>query len=292
MPPTIYRPTGQPTPAVTNRAPTATAIKRLGGIAIASALRRKPLKFYKGRSSFFTFKGQLRSMAVGLACGAAVLLSFMFVLFNELVVVPFIHPADNNVQAPVVDDSDVPVDPAPKITIPKINARIPVIYDVASTKEVDVDKALEGGIIHYPTTILPGQKGNTVFFGHSSNNIFNPGRYKFAFVLLHEMTISDKFYLTYNSTLYTYQVIDRKIVKPNDFGVLDPIDGQVATASLITCDPPGTSRNRLVVVGAQISPDPTNNNAPPAGKTNIPLPTDILPGNGPSLWDRMWNALF
>jgi sortase A len=130
---------------------------------------------------------------------------------------------------------------------------------------------------------LPGKNGNTAYFGHSSNNIFNQGKYKFAFVLLHTLVNGDTFYLTNNNKIYVYKVISHTIVKPNDVGVLGPVSGQTATATLITCDPPGTSINRLVVVGQQISPDPTGNTqAEPVSTTTTTLPTQ-LPGNGKTL---------
>jgi LPXTG-site transpeptidase (sortase) family protein len=146
---------------------------------------------------------------------------------------------------------------------------------------------------------MPGQTGNTAFFGHSSNNIFNKGKYKFAFVLLHTLVNGDTFYLTYNSKVYVYKVISHTIVDPSDVGVLGPVSGQTATATLITCDPPGTSLHRLIVVGQQISPDPSGNTAAPApasgasGTSGSPGATTAsatapttLPGNGPTLWTR------
>jgi hypothetical protein len=73
--------------------------------------------------------------------------------------------------------------------------------------------------------------------------------------------------------------------------VLDDIPGKTATASLITCDPPGTTLHRLVVIGEQISPDPSGNSA--GGGASVPTATkDRLPGNGPTLWTRMWRSIF
>jgi hypothetical protein len=59
---------------------------------------------------------------------------------------------------------------------------------------------------------------------------------------------------------------------------------------LITCDPPGTSINRLVVVGEQIDPNPIAN-APSSGKNTLATSSKIVPGNSPSLWSRLMHAL-
>ncbi len=243
---------------------------------------------------FFTVKNQLRSIAVGLVCGGIVVLASTFTLFNEMIIAPFIRPGQP-VQAAAVDvATGVPVDPTPKVRIPKISVDIPVVYGLATTNEKQFELALDEGVVHYPTTVLPGQPGNAAFFGHSSNNIFNPGKYKFAFVLLNELVIGDSFQLTHDGKLYTYQVIDRRIVKPTEVSVLGSVEGQVSTATLITCDPPGTSNNRLVVIGKQVNPNPAGDNMLATPTSELPEPASIqnLPGNGPGLLNRLWRSIF
>jgi len=67
--------------------------------------------------------------------------------------------------------------------------------------------------------------------------------------------------------------------------VLNGVPGKTATAILITCDPPGTSNNRLVVWGEQINPDPNEAPAPQA-QPSAGTPT-ALPSEGPSLLNRL-----
>ncbi len=249
----------------------------------------------KKANSFLTMRGQLRSLTFGLVFGVVVVGGLTFTLFNEIFITSFIRPDQNIGRNPIaVDAAGAPVDPSPKVRIPKINVEIPVVYGLTSTDAKQVELALDEGVVHYPTTVRPGQAGNAAFFGHSSNNIFNPGKYKFAFVLLHEIIPKDMFYLTHDSKLYTYEVISRQVVKPTDVGVLGAVAGQVATATLITCDPPGTSNNRLIVVGKQISPDPSGNGAPVVIEPQVARPAslDSLPGNGPGLLNRIYRALF
>jgi sortase A len=174
----------------------------------------------------------------------------------------------------------------PEIIIPKINVEIPVIYGVNTIDESSVEKALEGGVVHYADTATPGENGNAVIVGHSSNNIFNSGKYKFAFVLLDRLSNGDTFYLQKDGKRYTYQVYKKEIVKPTDVGVLGA-SNKTATATLITCDPPGTSLNRLVVIGQQINPSPTGN-TPQTANNALATKSAIIPSNSPSLWSRMW----
>jgi LPXTG-site transpeptidase (sortase) family protein len=234
-------------------------------------------------------KQNARSMLFGLATASIVLVIFLFSFFNQVIIAPFIQPSRASATPIIVNSESVDASET-KVIIPKINLEIPVVYDLADNSEATIQKGLESGVIHYPTTPRPGEKGNAAYFGHSSNNIFNKGKYKFAFVLLHKLEVGDTYYLTYNNTVYSYKVIDKKIVSPSQTEVLNNVPDQVATSTLITCDPPGTSLNRLVIVGQQISPDPAGNSEATPGNT-APTPVELT-GNGPSLWSRMWDAIF
>ncbi|MCL5112968.1 MAG: class E sortase [Patescibacteria group bacterium] len=237
-----------------------------------------------------TLKHHLESLLFGLGLAFLAIFIFMFGFFNEVLITPFIQPSSNQLAIPIIIGSSNQIASSTnEVIIPKINVQIPVNYSISTTNEGTIENFLEDGVVHYPTTVDPGQFGNAAFFGHSSNNIFNPGKYKFAFVLLHDLVPGDTFYLTYNRTLYVYKVISTKIVSPSDVSVLGPVLGQQATATLITCDPPGTSLNRLVVVGEQISPNISSNTQPSVIQNPI-TQTTHLPGNGPTLWDRFINS--
>lgn len=226
----------------------------------------------------------LHSLLFGLGTGSIVILIFMFSFFNERIIAPFIQPSRNVSNIPIIAGSGS-VGPDPEVIIPKINVEIPVVYDTAATNDTVIQKDLEQGVVHYAGTANPGQDGNLVIVGHSSNNIFNPGKYKFAFVLLHQLQPGDTFYLLKDGKRYTYQVYKRQVVAPNDVSVLGTMD-KPATATLITCDPPGTSNNRLVVTGEQIDPSPDANIAA-TNQAKVTSSATIIPGNSPSLWSRL-----
>jgi sortase A len=226
----------------------------------------------------------LHSLLFGLGTGSAVILIFMFSFFNERIIAPFIQPSRTVSNIPIIAGTGS-VGPDPEVIIPKINVEIPVVYDPAATNDTVIQKDLEQGVVHYAGTASPGQDGNLVIVGHSSNNIFNPGKYKFAFVLLHQLEPGDTFYLLKDGKRYTYQIYKRQVVSPDDVSVLGAMD-KPATATLITCDPPGTSNNRLVVTGEQIDPSPDANLAA-ASQTQVAKSAMIIPGNSPSLWSRL-----
>jgi sortase A len=227
----------------------------------------------------------LHSLLFGLGVGSVVILVFLFSFFNERIIAPFIQPSRNVQNIPIITTGSV--GPNPEVIIPKINVEIPVVYDVNTIDETAVEKGLERGVVHYADTAVPGQNGNVVIVGHSSNNILNPGKYKFAFTLLHDLQTGDTFYLQKGGKRYTYQVYKRTIVKPTDVSVLGLAE-KPASATLITCDPPGTSNNRLVVTGEQISPDP-DSNLTATTQNKLATSSAIVPGNSPSLWSRLVN---
>lgn len=233
-----------------------------------------------------TMKHHLQSLGFGLASGCIVLIVFLFTFFNEYIIAPFIQPSRTVSSTPIIlSGNTAAADTLPSVTVPKINIQIPIDYSLNTYDETVIENSLKSGAIHYPNTVLPGQNGNAAYFGHSSGNIFNNGKYKFAFTLLHDLTTGDLFYINYGGKTYAYRVFAREVVPPTDVGVITDTHGKQATAELITCDPPGISTNRLVVWGEQISPDPSTNTAgTPTVTTGAP--TQIA-DNGPTLWSRL-----
>lgn len=251
----------------------------------ASEIKKDLLNKVQKRSKGVWYQ-RFGSILFGLGVGAIVLVIFLFSFFNERFIAPFITPSQNvSAQSLIIDPSGGEVSQSPLVIIPKINVEIPVIYNVPTTDENNIENLLEDGVVHYPTTAYPGQNGNGAIFGHSSNNILNPGKYKFAFVLLHQLQVGDTFTLDYNGTAYVYQIFKRAIVPPSDVSILNDVPGHTATFTLITCDPPGTSINRLYVVGDQISPSISSNSAGP--DQNSAAKPATLPSNSPSLWSRI-----
>jgi sortase A len=255
------------------------------------ALRQRIRETARGRGALKA-KHHLQSLLFGLGFGGLVVLIILFGFFNEVVIAPFIQPSRKVSATPIIVSGDgVATSDKDEVVIPKINVQIPLDFSATTTDEKEFEAALDKGVSHYPTTALPGQQGNASFFGHSSNNIFNPGKYKFAFVLLNELVPGDTFYLNYKGVSYAYQVYDKKIVEATDVQILNPVPDKSATAMLVTCDPPGTSLRRLAVWGEQISPNPTANTAATPEASAADSNAKDLPGNGPTLWRRLVDTI-
>jgi sortase A len=232
------------------------------------------------------------ALLFGVGMGIFFLFIILFSFFNERFITPFIRPSQN------VSATSIIIDPAkagkvgkePKIVIPKINVEAPVVYDVGSVEEKAIQKGLERGVVHYSITPEPGEKGNSVIVGHSSSNILNSGKYKFAFLLLKSLETGDTFYVQKDGIRYVYKVFNKYVTSPTDISVLNPTD-RPAIMTLITCDPPGLSVNRLIVQAEQIYPDPSANKASSVDIEKQTKPAE-LGGNAPSLWQRLKDWLF
>jgi len=254
--------------------------------AYYTEIQEAPKKHSISGKGILKKRHRLQSLFFGLGFGALIIFIFLFGFFNERFIAPFISPSKNVALAPLILDptGNNNVGPENILIVPKINVVAPVIYDVPSISPNDMLLALNNGVVHYPQSSLPGQNGNVVIVGHSSNNYFNDGKYKFAFVLLDQLDVGDTFMINYNSKQYVYQVYSRKIVDPTDIAVLGTAD-RPSTATLITCNPVGTSLHRLVLLANQISPAPASNSPAPSSPTSSLQPT-IIPGNSESLWQR------
>lgn len=208
-----------------------------------------------------------------------VILVFLFLQYNSVIaakIASFVSPGSSSTQTIIVGTGvNQPVSDSPRIIIPKINVNAPVTYGLTSLDENTVQTALQNGPINYPVagaSALPGQRGNTVILGHSSADVFAPGNYKFIFVQLNRLTAGDLFYLDYGTTRYTYKVTETKIINPTDVGALN-LGTDKPYATLVTCDPPGTIANRLLVIAEQVSPNP--NDATETQSTDNDSPTTI-----------------
>lgn len=227
------------------------------------------------------FKPAIAGLTVGLA--------FLLFSYNQIIVgavKQYVAPG-NVVTTPVIVEPSIDgkVSKEPKIIIPKIGVEAPVVYDEPKVDEASYQKALERGVVRLGNSANPGTNGNVVIGGHSSNNVFNAGGYKYVFVNLKRVNVGDIFYLNYNGQRYTYKVFKKKIITPKDVSALASTGKPIVT--LFTCDPPGTNVNRLIIQGEQIDPTPSS-----ASNTNQPTvvnATNPLPSVAPSIWDRLFN---
>ncbi len=245
--------------------------------------------------------GQLQTSAVKvrksrhfipLTAALCIMLVFLFLQYNRVLfanVEAYISPGNIDPANIIVDPStDIAVNPDPKLIIPKINVDVPVDYSTTPDYNAQM-KAMENGVAWFGipgANSRPGQVGNTVLSGHSSNDIIDSGSYKFIFARLDQLMPGDTVYVNYESKRYTYTVTKKEVVKPTEVSrLVYATDKPVLT--LITCTPLGTSLNRLLVTAEQVSPSPKEASAAPDTSGNA---TADIPGNSPTFVQRLFGG--
>lgn len=149
----------------------------------------------------------------------------------------------------------LPVTYENRIEIPSLSVNAPIVEPTLGLSaiqsqdwealEEQIHSALTEGVVHFPGTAEPGEKGNAFLTGHSSNVFWEQSAYNTVFTLLPKIQIGDQILITYHQTQYTYTVTDKKEVSPKDVSVLRQGEGK--TLTLVTCTPVGTALRRLVV---------------------------------------------
>ena len=163
--------------------------------------------------------------------------------------------AEDSVFGSLLTSTPIKMEPVNRnfsIIIERIGVNAPVVPNVSVTDEDSYKEALQMGVAHaissdYPTTA----PSNVYIFAHASLNFWDLGKYATVFNLLRKLNIKDKVNIFYEGDRYIYEVVNKEVVKGWDTtsitrSVIEPV------LTLQTCDPPGTTINRLVVTAKLI----------------------------------------
>lgn len=121
------------------------------------------------------------------------------------------------------------------IKIPKINVSQFILEGT--------ERQLNYGVGHVVGTADLGAQGNIALTGHNSS----------SFRYLKRLSVDDLIYLETDSDQYTYIVYDSFIVEPDEMWVLDNIEKEKYSLTLITCTSYALETNRLIVRARLVS---------------------------------------
>jgi len=150
----------------------------------------------------------------------------------------------------LLDKKPIALEPKNKdfsIVIPRIGLSVPVVEDVAVENREDYLNALKNGVAHAKGSVYPGESGNSYYFAHSSLDFWELGPYATSFNLLNRLWPGDIIFVYYKNQRYTFKILQTELVKGWDTApyfrdFLRPM------LTLQTCDPPGTTLNRFLVL--------------------------------------------
>jgi LPXTG-site transpeptidase (sortase) family protein len=137
------------------------------------------------------------------------------------------------------------------ITIESVGIKnIKISSNVESSNEEVYNQYLKNGVAHFRGTPLPGDGGNSFIYGHSAvESFFSRHRDlpETIFSRLNDIDIGQKVVVNRDDNMLEYVVRNKKIVEPEDFSILQPIQNK-ETVTLMTCWPLGLGTKRLIVV--------------------------------------------
>lgn len=148
-------------------------------------------------------------------------------------------------------DPDAKGDAKPEVfvKIEKIGVDVPMIWS-QSENEKESLKDLETGLSHFPKSAAPGEKGNAIISGHSSNYVWAKGDYNYIFKNLNDLEAGDIVTIKTiqkNGKIinFRYKINEKFITTPDDERIFIETDKKIL--SLSTCWPVGTNLKRLIV---------------------------------------------
>lgn len=130
------------------------------------------------------------------------------------------------------------------IEIPKLGIKADLSFPLTDSKE-EVEKALIGHVMFFPGSAYPGEKGDVFLLAHSAPNNW-PWDYK-IFNTINQLETGDTILVYFNNRLFRYNVVKNFIIKPGE--TIVPTSVGQYSIHLLTCWPPGSSKNRMVVEG-------------------------------------------
>ena len=137
------------------------------------------------------------------------------------------------------------------LSIPKIDASSNIVANVDAGNEEEYLAALKEGIAHAKGTFFPGQGNNIFVFAHSTDSPLNIARYNAIFYLLRKLEPGDDITVFFADQKYHYLVEEKIVTSPEDISWLTKDYGDEALI-LQTCDPPGTTWKRLLIIAKPI----------------------------------------
>lgn len=149
-------------------------------------------------------------------------------------------------------DPDAPGEAKPTVTIAikKISVSVPMVWSKSEDENVMLED-LKNGVIHFPKTAAPGQNGNMVVSGHSSNYVWAEGNFNYIFKDLNNLAAGDVVDVKTvqrngRAVVYHYKISgEKRIVAPDDPVIFENTSRSSLTLS--TCWPLGTNFRRLIV---------------------------------------------
>ena len=166
---------------------------------------------------------------------------------SQIIVSP--QPVENQVENQINLEKFEYSDKEDSIEIPKIEVSAPLTF-VNTLLKTEIYKALNKGVVHYYTSVLPGEIGQTIIIGHSAPLGWPKIRYNWVFSKLSELNEGDEIIIYFNHRKISYSVIRKTFLERGGEIPKNLLTDSENVLVLISCWPPGKDIKRIVVEAA------------------------------------------
>jgi sortase A len=136
-----------------------------------------------------------------------------------------------------------------RIEIPRINIEAPVTID-KTLDDAGVYKALDNGTVYYPSSVLPGQAGQTIILGHSAPANWPHIKYDWVFSNISQLQEGDEIFVYSDNKKLSYLVTQKIFLNKGEEIPEDGLTNSKNVLVLVSCWPPGKDYKRIAVEAA------------------------------------------
>jgi len=146
--------------------------------------------------------------------------------------------------------------PDARLSIPKIWVDVHIVtlsnVSIKTIKDADYDKYLYDGVVKYPYTTDPGQKGNVFIFGHTSYYWWKKNPYGTVFSKIPRLRHWDIMKLNWGGKVYSYEIFKKLILSPKQVSSFYKKYKNWEFLTIMGCYPIGSDRQRMVIIAKRV----------------------------------------
>jgi len=132
------------------------------------------------------------------------------------------------------------------VEIPILGISAPLIIVAEDSDSEEIHQALDRGVVHFPSSVLPGETGQTEILGHSAPPGWPKIKYDWVFSGLNDLKEGDEVFVYFNHKKYPYSVIGKAFLERGE-EISSDLTNNNNVVVLISCWPPGKDLRRIAV---------------------------------------------
>ena len=158
---------------------------------------------------------------------------------------------NNSTNNVILEDQGEYYDKENSVEISKIEVLAPLVFS-QSAEQIDLQKALDTGVVLFPDSVLRGESGQTIILGHSAPAGWPKIKYDWVFSRLNELVEGEEVIVYFNNRKYVYIVSRKVFLERGEELSQDGLTNNENMVVLISCWPPGKDLRRIAVEAKEV----------------------------------------